>query len=237
MNLILVTQQDFLSDHLVQLNDHRLTHVLKVHRAEVGQTLKVGVVNGLIGSGEILELNKERVLLDVVFDIPPPPPLDITLVIALPRPPTVKKILQGAIEMGIKKFHFIGAKRVEKSFWQSSLMTPEGLHKQCLLGLEQAVDTVLPTIEFHKYFKPFVSESLPALLDGRRGFVAHPTLESPCPHQIDEPMTVVIGPEGGFIPYEVDLLLASGLTPVSLGERILRVEHATFALISKLASY
>ena len=36
-------------------------------------------------------------------------------------------------------------------------------------------------------------------------------------------MTLAIGPEGGWIPYEVDLLQASGLNPVQLGARILRV--------------
>ena len=234
MNLILVTKEDFITDHQVRLTDHRLTHILKVHRAEVGQTLKVGELGGLMGHGKIIELNKQEVLLELILDTKPPEPIDLTLVIALPRPPTVKKILQGAIEMGVKNIHFIGAKRVEKSFWQSSLMTPEGLHKQNLLGLEQAVDTVLPTIKFHKYFKPFVSEILPELLQKSRGFIAHPTLDSPCPHQVNEPVTVVIGPEGGFIPYEVEMLLDAGLTPVHLGQRILRVEHATFALISKL---
>ncbi|MCK5835085.1 MAG: 16S rRNA (uracil(1498)-N(3))-methyltransferase [Lentisphaeria bacterium] len=234
MNLILVTKDDYISDQQVKLTDHRLTHILKVHRAEVGQTLKVGEINGLMGYGKVVELSKQGVILDLVLDTKPPESIELTLVIALPRPPTVKKILQGAIEMGVKQIHFIGAKRVEKSFWQSSLMTPEGLHKQNLLGLEQAVDTILPTITFHKYFKPFVSEVLPEFLKTSRGFIAHPTLDSPCPHQIDEPATVVIGPEGGFIPYEVELLLESGLTPVHLGSRILRVEHATFALISKL---
>jgi len=236
MNLILVTKNDFITESQVRLTDHRLTHILKVHRAEIGQTLKVGEVDGLLGYGKIVELSKDSVVLNVELSSQPPQPIPLTLVIALPRPPTVKKILQGAIEMGVKKIHFIGAKRVEKSFWQSSLMTPEGLHKQNLLGLEQAVDTVLPTIEFHKYFKPFVSTVLPELLKDSQGFIAHPTLDSPCPHQVTEPVTVVIGPEGGFIPYEVEALLEVGLKPVNLGPRILRVEHATFALISKLTN-
>ena len=234
MNLILVTKEDFIAEKQVKLTDHRLTHILKVHRAEVGQSLKVGEVNGLMGYGKIIGLSKQAVVMDLILETQPPKSVDLTLVIALPRPPTVKKILQGAIEMGVKKIHFIGAKRVEKSFWQSSLMTPEGLHKQNLLGLEQAVDTILPTIQFHKYFKPFVSEVLPELLETSRGFIAHPKMDSPCPHQINEPVTVVIGPEGGFIPYEVEMLLETGLIPVHLGELILRVEHATFSLISKL---
>jgi len=47
-------------------------------------------------------------------------------------------------------------------------------------------------------------------------------------------VTLVIGPEGGFIPAEVDLLSRSGCRPVNLGERILRVETAVAALTGRL---
>ena len=47
-------------------------------------------------------------------------------------------------------------------------------------------------------------------------------------------MVIAIGPEGGWIPYEVDLLAKAGLQPVQLGERILRVETAVTALLSRI---
>ena len=47
-------------------------------------------------------------------------------------------------------------------------------------------------------------------------------------------MTLAIGPEGGWIPYEVELLQKAGLQPVQLGQRILRVENAVPALLARL---
>ncbi|QDR31016.1 RNA methyltransferase, partial [Pseudomonas aeruginosa] len=51
---------------------------------------------------------------------------------------------------------------------------------------------------------------------------------------VEKPVTLAIGPEGGWIPYEVDKLREAGLHPVQLGERILRVETAVSALLARL---
>ena len=51
---------------------------------------------------------------------------------------------------------------------------------------------------------------------------------------MSDAVTLAIGPEGGWIPYEVDKLQEAGLAPVQLGERILRVETAVPALLARL---
>ena len=64
--------------------------------------------------------------------------------------------------------------------------------------------------------------------------VAHPIAQQSCPRDVQQAVTLAIGCEGGFIPYEINLLAAQGFTPVELGERILRVETAVTALIARL---
>ena len=103
-----------------------------------------------------------------------------------------------------------------------------------LLGLEQARDTVLPDIILAKRFKPFVEDELPAMAANTRGLIAHPGDFPECPRALSEPVTLAIGPEGGWIPYEVELLSKAGLSPMQLGERILRVETAVPALLARL---
>ena len=71
-------------------------------------------------------------------------------------------------------------------------------------------------------------------MQGTRGLVGHPGDYPPCPRGLDEAVTLAIGPEGGWIPYEIDLLANAGLQPVQLGARILRVETAVTALLARL---
>jgi RsmE family RNA methyltransferase len=102
------------------------------------------------------------------------------------------------------------------------------------LGLEQACDTVLPAVEIRKRFKPFVEDEVPEIIRGTRPLAAHPYAESSCPRHVNGPVTLAIGPEGGFIPYEIQLLQKQGFEAVSAGKRILRVEHALPAIIGRL---
>ena len=55
-----------------------------------------------------------------------------------------------------------------------------------------------------------------------------------CPGNLDGDTVLVIGPEGGFIPYEVEKLQTAGCQPVTLGPRILRVETALTSLLGRL---
>lgn len=92
---------------------------------------------------------------------------------------------------------------------------------------------MLPQVVIEKRFKPFVEDRLPAIVEGTLGLVGHPGNYRPA-RALSEPVTLAIGPEGGWIPYEIDLLGKAGLQPVQLGERILRVETAVTALLARL---
>ncbi len=234
MNLLLLEEDDFIAADRVILRDRRLTHMQEVHRSEVGDSLRVGRINGLMGSAELLRLEAGEAELRVNLDQPPPAKLPLTLVLALPRPKMLRRVFQTVATMGVAKVILVNSYRVEKSFWQTPFLEPEAIREQLILGLEQARDTVLPEIVIEKRFKPFVEDRLPAIAEGTLGLVGHPGNFPPCPRALSEPVTLAIGPEGGWIPYEIDLLARSGLQPVQLGERILRVETAVTALLARL---
>lgn len=234
MNLLLLEAADFVAADRVVVRDRRLTHIQEVHRAEAGESLRVGLLGGGMGVGRLVRLDQAEAELTVKLTQAPPAKLPITLLLALPRPKMLRRVLQTAASMGVPRLVLLNSYRVEKSFWQTPFLEPHAVREQLLLGLEQARDTVLPEVILEKRFKPFVEDRLPQLVKGTRGLIGHPGDYPACPRALDEPVTLAIGPEGGWIPYEIEKLTAAGLQPVQLGERILRVETAVSALLARL---
>lgn len=233
MNLILLFEEDFVGPQAAVLRGRRLEHVMRVHRAAVGASLVVGVAGGLMGTGVVTRLD-EVLELRVTLDREPPPPLPLTLVLALPRPKVLNRVIASATALGVKRIALVNAWRVEKSYWKSPRLSEENLLVQRVLGLEQAKDTVLPVISLHRLFRPFVEDELPAIARDSVSLVAHPIASRECPRAVGGPVTLAIGPEGGFIPQEIESLTRIGFAPVSLGPRILRVETAVAAVIARL---
>lgn len=234
MNLLLLEDSDFIDPQHVRLTGRRLTHMQDIQHVSSGDSLRVGRINGLMGQGQVLELDRDHALLAVELNETPPAKLPLTLLLAMPRPKMFRRILQHCATLGVPEIILLNSVRVEKSFWQTPFLQPEVMRENLLLGLEQARDTVLPTVRIEKRFKPFVEDQLPAIINGQLALVAHPGDYPACPRGIDQPLTLAIGPEGGWIPYEVDKLVEAGMQPVQLGERILRVETAVTALLARL---
>jgi len=234
MNLILLEATDFITARRVSLRGRRLEHIRTVNQAAIGDRLRVGLKNGEIGSGQVTSIDDGAVELQVELTQSPPEPLPVTLLLALPRPKMLKRVLQSISSLGVKQIYLINSYRVEKSFWGSPLLQPEKIREHLLLGLEQAGDTLLPQVHLRQRFKPFVEDELPDICTGTRALVAHPAAECGNPLQPESPTTLAIGPEGGFIPYEIEKLMECGFQPFSLGERILRVETAVPVLLSRL---
>lgn len=234
MNLLLIDEPDFIAPQRVRLQGRRLQHMHAIQQVQLGDQLKVGLLDGLMGDGIIVKLDHQQAELEINLHSAPPAKLPLTLLLAMPRPKMFRRILQHCATLGVADIILLNSYRVEKSFWQTPFLSPEAVRSNLLLGLEQARDTVLPNLRIEKRFKPFVEDQLPQLIADTTALVAHPGAAQSCPRTMSSPVTLAIGPEGGWIPYEVDKLVEAGFQPVHLGERILRVETAVTALIARL---
>lgn len=238
MNLVLLSPADLVSREgeraRAVLRDRRLDHLRQVHRAVPGRELRVGLLGGRQGRGVVATIDEQSATLDVVLDQPPPPKLALTLLLALPRPKTLRRMLQTAATMGIPRVVLLNAWRVDKAYWSSPQLAPAAIAEQLHLGLEQGGDTIAPEVTSERLLVPFARERLAALAGGTTRLIAHPSASAACPRTPAGPITLALGPEGGFIADEVALFERHGFTPVALGPRLLRVEQALPALLARL---
>ena len=236
MNIILAEEGEVV-DRSLTVTDQRAEHIVKVLHKEIGDQLRVGLIDGLQGYGTLTAVHKKypfSATLNLQLTEPPGPLPPLDLILALPRPIMLKRILSQVTALGVGTIHLINANRVEKSFWEAGVLQPEEYRPHLLHGLEQAVDTRLPKIELHPKFKPFVEDVCPALVTEYRHLVlADPAGEQPLAHVVGGKagrVLLAVGPEGGWVEYEVQKFREQGFHCCSLGPRILKVDTAVIAL-------
>jgi len=227
-------------------DEQQLTHIKEVLKSKVGDSLTIGEMGGNLGKATIAEINENEVLLaDVTLDKKPPAKLDLTVVLALPRPKVLRRLIMDMTSLGVNKLIIVNSYRTQKSYWQSPLL--ECIDEFVFEGLQQAIDTVPLEVEFKKRFKPFVEDDFPDLLADKEqsdAVIAHPYTTQSWKNYLDGlkcknsdkkimPKILCVGAEGGWIDYEVELLCKHGCTAVSLGERILRTETVVSVLLGQ----
>ena len=233
MNIVLLESEQTQSELWNIENPRQLQHLRQHLHVQVGDRLKVGIRQGLRYLTEVVEANEHRVVVRPIETEALPAKLPVHLVLAMPRPKVLRRMMMDAVTLGVERMSLIHSYRVDKSYWQTPFLSK--LNEYVTLGLEQAGDSIEPEIHLSKRFKPFVEDVLPSFISEHQpAYVAHPYAEQPMPHAIQHACTVVVGPEGGFIPYEVELLQKNGCQAVSLGNRILRTENAVPYILGRL---
>ncbi len=242
MNIILVAAEE-MNKGMVILTDHRAEHIVKVLRSKQGDSLRIGAINGRKGTGRILSLtDRAPWRVELVVDLneaqAPRPPIDLLL--ALPRPIMLKRIFSQAAALGFGSITLINANRVEKSFWEAGLLHESSYKSHLLHGLEQAVDTRLPEVRCFTRFKPFVEDILPGIMrEYAHCLLAHPvalgTLKEILAGKTGR-VLLAVGPEGGWVEYEVERFLEQGFSVFSMGARILKVDTAVISLHGRVSA-
>ena len=233
MNIVLLEAEQTQSEFWKIDSPRQLQHLRQHVQLNAGDTLKVGIRNGQRYLTEVVTISEQHILLRPIQVEAVPAKLPVHLILALPRPKVLRRIIMDAVTLGVQRISLIHSYRVDKSYWQSPFL--QHLDDYVTLGLEQAGDTIELEIQLYKRFKPFVEDVLPTFIsDQKPAYVAHPYAEQQMPHAIQHSCCLIVGPEGGFIPYEVDLLKKNGCQARRLGNRILRTETAVSHILGRL---
>jgi len=235
LNFLLLRPDEIDGAGHATLRGRRADHVRTVLRATVGQELKAGMLGGLLGTATVRSVANDAVVVAASLHDEPAPTPDV-LLLAVPRPKVLMRMLAHAAALGFGRIVLFRSWRVEKSHLQSTAMRPEVQREHLLLGLEQAGRTRMPSVQYFPLFKPMVEDHLQHLPDTR--FVAHPAAPTNT-HELalgpGSAFVLALGPDGGFLPYEVARLADRGFLPISCGKHPQRTETALAVLWGQLA--
>ncbi len=214
-------------------------HAATVKRVKVGETLDVVDGGGNRVSGTVTSSSPAAVVLTVdSLSYDPPPSCRFVLVQALAKSDRAELAVEAATELGIDAVlpwqadrsivRWRGDKAVKgRQKWESLVRaaskqsrrtrTPEVLEPLDSKGLAAWLKAAGGAIVLHEG----ASVSLAEYWAG--GGAAHTDV-----------IAVVVGPEGGISPQEVELFVSSGAVPVSLGSNVLRASTAGPAAVAVL---
>lgn len=239
MNLLLLEPAEVGDDGQVSLHDRRAEHLRQVLGVQPGSRVRAAVLGSGVTLAEVLAVAADGgVMLRLQDEAAPPPPPHLSLILALPRPRALARILRLAASLGLARIDLINSWRVEKSYFSSPVVAPDALRRELWLGAEQGGWPRLPAIAVHPKFRAFLEEHEPPC--GSRALLAEPeavvTIEAVVlgSGRLPAQEVLAIGPEGGWIDRERESFAARGFAEVALGPWVLTVEHAVAVALGQL---
>ncbi len=236
MNLLLLDERDRIESQCVTLTDIRAAHVLQVLRATPGQTIRIGRLDGPLGTGTVISVGEGRVTLQCEFEAATPQRPQVDVLLALPRPKVMRRIWAQVAALGVGQIILTNAERVERHYFDTHILTEESYRPLLIEGLQQARDTRLPNVSIHRQFRILVEDHLDGLFGDGVRFVADPSGATSITTALNglsnQRVLLAIGPEGGWNTFELSLLTGHGFQLVGLGPRTLRTDTACTALLA-----
>jgi len=238
VNLLLLTEDDRLDTRRYRVEGDRARHLREVLRVDEGTVVRAGLLEGAMGEARVVGLGPEFVEVTAELGGEAPARAAVDLVLAIPRPKMLRRLLPQIAALGVDRLVLLRTWRVEKPYLTASILRPEHYRPLLREGLAQARTTREPRVTVEPLFRPFVEDRATDLFAGSRCLIGHPPAPAPLANVRVEPterVALAIGPEGGFLPFEVGLFEAAGFAGVTLGARTLRTDTATLAFLAQVA--
>ena len=211
---------------------HHLMHVLRI---TAGEKVEVFDGRGLVVSAEVVTIRKRDVELRIVAARREAyPAREVILGTAVPKGDRFDWLIEKATELGVTRIVPLITSRSSVDPRDSKL---DKLRQTVITACKQCGRNHLLEISPVTAWADFVRHEF----SNRAAFIAHLTSDaSPLslggPMLDQQPSTVfAIGPEGGFTEEEVELAVAAGAKPISLGPLVLRIETAAIAIAALAA--
>ena len=219
------------------LTKEDVRHALKVLRLQKGDRVEI-ITGGCPWIAEITDIQDQCVALRKLEQLPSTEPaIQITLYQGLPKADKMEWIIQKSTELGASCIvPVIMSRSVTRPAPEDRMRKAERWQRIAREAGKQSGRCVIPSVQYPVTLQDLLTTSILSPVnivpwEGAHDFGPlafhrnHPTLQS---------LGILIGPEGGISPEEMDLLTAAGFVPITLGKRILRTETAGPAVLSAL---
>ena len=219
----------------IALPDH-VAHHLQVLRTEPGA--QITLFNGQGGeyTATVASIDRRRALVEIKLFSPREAELAhaVTLAQALPEGSKMDWIIEKAVELGATALQPLAAQRCVVRL-SSQRAAKKAAHWQGIIiaSAEQCGRNRLPHLADTADFSSWIAQH-----DMHKRILLSPRAEQPLSdwarHHPAQPVTLMIGPEGGFSEAEEKAALSQGALPLSMGPRVLRTETAGLAALAAL---
>lgn len=220
---------------LIRLEGPDARHAVTVSRVAPGQPLSIGNGAGLVVHGRVEHAERERLELRAArVERLPRPELTITLVQALAKGDRDELAVQAATELGVDRvIPWPASRSVVRWDAAKAARGRARWHSIAREASKQSMRAWLPEVA-----EPMSTAQLAELLPGHRMLLLEPSAPVPLRGlRFDSrDLVLVVGPEGGIAPDELELLTRSGAEPVRLGGEVLRTSTAGPAAIAVLSA-
>jgi RsmE family RNA methyltransferase len=227
MNIILFEADEISASGAVNVSGARATHLVSVLKVAPGQSVRVGVIDGPLGTGTVHGINKDGALvqLQCTLESQRPSRPSVDLLLAVPRPKVLRRLWAQLAALGVGRIMLTNAERVERHYFDTHVLTRDTYRPLLIEGLQQARDTRVPEVSIHRRFKVLVEDELEALCGPAHRLVADPGAtrsvneavlgSGSASRRTDQTCEakralIAIGPEGGWSVFELALLEAHG---------------------------
>ena len=219
----------------VSLEGPEARHAVTVSRLALGETVSIGNGRGLIVAGPVVVAEHTQLTIEVdsVRDVARTSPA-IVLVQALAKGDRDELAVQVATELGVDAvIPWTAARSISR--WEGAKVA-KGHDRWVAITREASKQSIRPWLP--DVLDLVSTNQLAKLAGATRMLVLEPTAELALTAL--EPSTddhvLVVGPEGGIAPHELDALVAAGASLVRLGDGVLRTSTAGPAAIAVLSA-
>ncbi len=231
-------QKEQIRDGFVTVTGADAAHIARVLRMESGEELTVCDEEGTVYRCVITDASEDSVRAGVLAShkADTEPPYRAHLFQAIVKGDKFDTVVQKAVEAGVSEITPFTSERCiarvdgkeEKKVLRWQRIAEEAA-KQCGRGI---IPHVNAPVSLKEAVRLAAEAELPLFCYEGEGTTPLPAL---CAERSPETVSILIGPEGGFAPGEVEIARAAGIAPVGLGKRILRTESASFFVLAALS--